>query len=256
MHVLTVFLQDRVEQRLVDQISHFLLKTLSEDRVQLRLVVLIIMVKTLSDDRVQQRLVDQISQLPLVFAQDRVQQRSVELFIMVKALSRDRVHQRFVVPILLTSAPGVSVSASWRASGVDGVRSRSWLHLRALVYTSSIWMHFVRCLSCLRSTGIGISSYVLFDSRYSSCACLLSGVCVASGAQEIGIPTHSAWFVSGYSVTRQSTELFGSLAQRRHHACVCCARWWEARVGADTSMWARIAPSLSVVLVLMCYCRM
>ena len=38
--------------------------------------------------------------------------------------------------------------------------------------------------------------------------CSLFGVCVASGVQEICFFTHTAWFDSGYSVTRQSTELF------------------------------------------------
>ena len=49
---------------------------------------------------------------PLVSLGTGVQQRLVELIILVKALSQDRVHQRF--------AEIVPVSASWRASGVDG----------------------------------------------------------------------------------------------------------------------------------------
>ena len=82
-------------------ITLVLLKTLSQDRVRQRLVVLIIMVETVSEDEVQQHLVEQISQVLRVFPQDRDQQRLVELIITVKALFRDRVHQRFVVPILL-----------------------------------------------------------------------------------------------------------------------------------------------------------
>ena len=60
LHVLKIFTQDRVQQLFAELIPRFSLTILSRDRVQQRVMVLIIMVTALSWDRVQQRLVEQI----------------------------------------------------------------------------------------------------------------------------------------------------------------------------------------------------
>ena len=60
LHVLKIFTQDRVQQLFAELIPMFSLMILSRDRVQQRLVVLMIMVTVLFRDRVQQRLVERI----------------------------------------------------------------------------------------------------------------------------------------------------------------------------------------------------